>query len=255
MIQIRGKQTRVVGSPSVEPPIFVKPSSAFVAVLVPVLNRPHRAKPLVDSFIQAGARDARLYFIVNQDDKEELRAVRAAATSSRGLAFVINVAAGRRSWAMKINDGWKRTSEPWMLLGADDLNFHRGFVDRARSLMQSPKIGVIGTADLGHPGTMQGWHSTHPFVSRKYGLLGTADSKNHLVHEGYHHNFPDTELLATARKRGAYAHCKASVVEHLHPMWGKAVQDEIYILGRSRIRQDRTHFNQRLKKFGWESRG
>lgn len=226
-----------------------------VAVLVPVLNRPGHVRPLVQSLEKSEA-NARIYFLVGEDDQAELAAIREEVKRSPRWCAILVVQKERQSWAQKINDGIRSTSEQWILCGADDIRFHRGFLVATANLMRDPKIGVIGTCDLGHRGTMEGWHSTHPLVSRNYArTLGSEDNRRTLVHEGYRHNFADTEIVATARKRGAYAHCKKSIVEHLHPFWGKAADDKIYQLGRRSLAKDRSLFIQRTRKFGWETRG
>jgi len=43
-----------------------------------------------------------------------------------------------------------------------------------------------------------------------------------LYHTGYWHEGCDVEFAATARSRGTYAFAADSIVEHLHPLWGKA---------------------------------
>lgn len=225
-----------------------------VAILVPVLNRPHRPLPLVESLRSSDA-DAMLYFLVNDDDLQELAAVQKVASDYPSHVCMLTLPSAQRSWAKKINEGWRRTSEEWMLLGADDIAFHAGFVEQAQELMAEPKVGVIGTNDLGNRATREGWHSTHPFVSRRYAARGTVDSTCELAHEGYRHNFADTELIATAKQREAYAHCAAAIVEHLHPLWKKSPYDDTYRLGQSSFAEDQALFNKRRVLFGWESRG
>jgi hypothetical protein len=59
----------------------------------------------------------------------------------------------------------------------------------------------------------------------------------------------DDELVATAKHRGAYVHAHGSIVEHLHPMAGKAPMDELYERQRSRMRFGRRLF--RLREPLW----
>jgi len=216
----------------------------LVAVIVPVLRRPHRVAPLVESFRAATAPgDARIYFVAQASDVAEVEAIRAV-----GLEPLL-VGDDDQSWARKINRGYERTSEPWLLLGADDLRFHAGWIDNVRSQLGTCP-GVIGTND-GSPATANGTRSTHPLVRRLYArICGTMDCRDEIVHEGYHHNFPDTELVMTARCRGLYAHCPSCLVEHLHPLWGKAAHDEVYTLGMSRWNADQALFYHRVNQFG-----
>ena len=144
--------------------------SPFIAVLVPVLGRPHRVRSLVDSFeASTSSADARLYFVAQHSDHTELEAIRAADQKP------ILVGDDQQSWARKVNLGYAVTSEPWVLLGADDLAFRPGWVDVIRSLLRS-HAGIIGTCDLGNAATIQGTHSTHPLVRRAYAdHCGTVD--------------------------------------------------------------------------------
>lgn len=232
---------------------FSKPLT--LAVLVPVLGRPDRPAALVASLASTGA-DARIYFLANRGDVEEVQACQRAAVEQPRWCSLLLVSDSRPSWAQKINDGIRRTKEPWLLLCADDVKFYPRFLEAATRLMSDPKVGVIGTCDLGHRGTLEGWHSTHPMVSRKYVMeQGTVDQKGVIAHEGYRHNFVDTEIVATAKKRGAYQHCRDCLVEHLHPLWRKGKSDATYRLGKKFMQQDAQIFWDRVKKFGWETRG
>lgn len=227
----------------------------MLGILVPVLGRPERPRPLVES-LEKAAPDAHLYFLANHGDVEEVRACRAIADEKPGWCSLLLVVDKRPSWAQKINDGIRRTREPWLLLCADDVKFYPRFLEAAARLMSDPGVGVIGTCDLGHRGTLEGWHSTHPIVSRKYVIeQGTADQKGVIAHEGYRHNFVDTEIVATAKKRGAYQHCRDCLIEHLHPLWGKGKSDATYRLGKKFMRKDAEIFWDRVKKFGWETKG
>mgnify|MGYP001610854877 CR=1 FL=1 len=217
-------------------------SRPLIVVVVPVLRRPHRVAPLVESFRAATTeRDARLLFVAQASDGLEIDAIARA-----GLEPLV-VGDGDRSWAKKINRGYEASAESWILLGADDLRFHPGWVDSIRPLLSSHH-GVIGTNDLGNVETMRGRFSTHPLVRRLYAdVCGTLDERRRITHEGYDHNFPDTELVMTARARGLYMHCTTCYIEHLHPLWGKGVEDEIYQLGRRNFHRDQKLFEARTR--------
>jgi len=220
--------------------------SQTIAVLVPVLGRPHRVEPLARSFAETASVDvARLYFIAQQSDRDEISAIRDAGYEP------IVVPNANRSWARKINIGYRETHERWMLLGADDLQFHAGWIRAIGALLMSHP-GVIGTNDLGNSATIRGSHSTHPLVRRTYAkIMGTVDTRDRVLHDGYDHNYPDTELIATARKRDMYIHSRECVIEHLHPAWGKAISDATYERGQKNYQQDSQLFQHRQKAYGW----
>jgi hypothetical protein len=221
-------------------------TAPLIAVLVPVLGRPHRVQQLVDSFRSATSpSDAALYFVAQHSDVHEVAAIRAA-----GLEPIL-VGDEDRSWAKKINRGFERTRESWLLLAADDLRFHAGWVDNARKLLRVHE-GVIGTNDLGNPSTMHGVSSTHPLVRRRYAeVCGTVDERGRVLHEGYDHNFADTELVSTAKRRGLYVHCYRCHVEHLHPAWGKGEWDAVYTRGQEQYHRDGALFAARGRQHGW----
>lgn len=220
--------------------------STKIAVIVPVLARPARVKPLIESFHAAtDPEDAAIYFIAQRSDIAEL-----AELERNGVTSIL-VGDDERSWAKKINRGYAETKEPWLLLGADDLYFRPGWVDAVRQLLVH-HCGVIGTNDMGNPTVMAGKHSTHPLVYRPYAdLFGTMDQTGVVVHDGYDHNYPDTELVMTAKARRLYVHCGACMIEHLHPAWGKAKMDAVYELGNKHMQSDHRLFLQRGRRFGW----
>lgn len=209
-----------------------------VAVLVPVLRRPHRVRPLLASLGRATPRGRwTAYFICDPDDDEEMAAV-AAERPRRPMCVC------RGNYAQKINHAARLTQEPLIFLGADDLHFHPGWLQAAAALL-SDTIGVVGTNDLANRRVIDGEHSTHSLVARWYANLGTIDEPGKLLHEGYPHEFVDDEFVATAKHRGAYAHAHDSLVEHLHPMVGKAPMDDLYAAQHQRMRVGRRIYRRR----------
>jgi hypothetical protein len=201
-----------------------------VVVLVPAVNRPKNVEPLSRSLRESGAPSARLLFILDPLDLEQLRAVNDA---DEDVLFCNEL-----SWPKRINYGYRHTQEPWMLLCADDVRFHPGWW-QATEVPRRLGYKVIGTQDLGNPRVIKGQHSTHPLVSRLYAdYCGTIDGPGEVVHEGYRHWCVDDELVATAKSRGEWAFAQDAIIEHLHPYWGKSEWDEVYQLGESQAEQD-----------------
>jgi len=210
----------------------------MLAILVPVLARPHRVQPLLES-IAATTTNYTVLFLTTPDDYEEREAIVAAS------ARFLDVPMERRGdYARKINAGVAATTHPYVFLAADDLQFHPNWFDRAADKMRG-RIGVVGTNDLGNPSVLAGDHATHCLVAREYVAQGTIDENGKLLHEGYAHNFVDNELVETAKTRSAWAFASDSIVEHMHPSWGKAKRDATYNLGRGRFESDRRLFHRR----------
>lgn len=212
-------------------------------VIVPVLGRPHRVGPLLASIAAATPEPHRVLFVCSPGDGEEIASIAAAGAAH----LVIERAPGPGDYAAKINLAYGSSTEPFLFLGADDLAFKPGWLGAAfRPMLKDSRVGVVGTQDLGNPLVIRGRHATHLLVRRSYvDQFGTIDEPGKVLHEGYGHNFCDTELVATAKKRGAWAFARRSIVEHLHPDWGRGPDDDTYRLGRSRFTDDERHFQSR----------
>lgn len=213
--------------------------TAPVAILVPMLGRPHRVEPLLET-ITATTPDARVLFLVSPTDAEVHRAI------DRASADRLTVEGPHPGdYARKINAGYRATDEPLLFLGADDLAFHPEWLEQATSRL-APGIGVVGTNDLGSPRVITGQHATHSLVTRAYAdRFGTIDQPGAILHEGYPHEFVDDELVETAKHRNAWAFARFSYVEHLHPAWGKAPLDKLYLNQRRRMDKGRRIYQER----------
>lgn len=211
-----------------------------LVIVVPVLRRPWRVEPLMAS-IEAGTPEPhRTLFVVNDDDQAEVDALEAAG------ADMLVVPAARRSWAKKINDGYRASVEPWLFLAADDIDFKRHWFSRALE-WEIDTTAVIGTNDRWNPRVQREEHSTHTLVRRSYiDERGTIDQPGLVVHEGYGHDYADDELVETAKARGVYVHAPDSIVAHLRPK-NRADEDEVYRLGRQHSAQGKRLFTVRRK--------
>jgi hypothetical protein len=164
------------------------------------------------------------------------------------------------NYPAKINHAFRKTTEPFLFLAADDVIFHDGWLTAALEKM-TRKIAVVGTNDGGvNKRVKRGQHATHMLVRREYvDEFGATfdDLPGVLVHEGYHHTFVDDELVQVAQIRHAYAHAHESLVEHVHPFRGKEVpMDGTYLIGHARMHEDRLLFKNRklLRRDSWTSR-
>lgn len=214
---------------------------ADVVIAVPVLMRPHRVAPLIESVAAATSPGSwRLVFVGSPGDEAEHEAVRVAG----GELLVIDRPNGPGDYAAKIQAAFEATTEPWLLMGGDDVRFHPGWWEAAQRQMR-PGVGVVGTMDLANRRVLEGNHSTHPLISREYvdRFGGTMDyGPGVVLCPEYGHQFVDDELIGTAMKRDAWVFAADSVVEHRHPDWGTAPNDHVYALGRSHYRNDRALF-------------
>lgn len=207
----------------------------LVDIVVPLLRRPHRISPLLQSIGAATPEPHRVTLVVSADDPETLAVAEAHEDSVVRVLGCDWPGGSPGDYARKTNSAvaWNRDTE-WVFTGADDLDFHPGWLTNALE-GQPDRIGVIGTNDLFNPRVVTGTHSTHSLVRRSYAEHpgGAWGEPGTVLHEGYPHEFCDDELVGVARARGRFAWRGSSVVEHLHPYAGKAPRDEVYDLGHS----------------------
>jgi len=210
-----------------------------LVVLVPVLDRPHRVRPLLEAFKATTPTPHRVLFIADRDDHDEITAIQAA--SGEHLTY-------DGGYGAKINYAVRHTSEPYVFTGADDLAPQPGWFEAAVAHMRDG-VGCVGTQDLCNPRTIRGEHATHFLLSREYAELPCVDGKPGPFSTAYYHNFVDVELIATAQKRDAYAFANDSVVVHEHPINGTAPDDATYRKGQIMFRQDRRMWLRRRRRW------
>lgn len=233
-----------------------------IDILVPVLDRPERARLVAESAWRAAEVPYTLTFVLSPGDEAERDAVLATVDAVPGVQVLLApFDCGPGDYARKINYAVQHTASDWVFTGADDLHFHPGWDTQAIEVGESRVCSVVGTNDLGNPTVMRGNHSTHSLVRRSYidGLGATFDMQpGVLLFEGYDHQYVDTELIAAAKAHGLYQHALTANVEHLHPFWHKGDHDATYVkalaqgrvdgqLYRRRERQHRTMIRQALR--------
>lgn len=209
-----------------------KPPMDKVAVLCPVLNRPQNVAPLVKSFTENTDSSATLYFIVDEGDTAEIDAIAAASLelqrTTEGLAYtdkhvrIIYADPGKSTYAQKVNVGVRNTTEDFVFVCGDDVEFTPGWLDAPRAL--SDRYDVIGTNDseegrVRNKLVANGSHADHFFVRRAYieDEGGSLDGPDTLCPECYRHWYVDREIIELAKARGVFAPCLESRVIHLHP--------------------------------------
>lgn len=216
------------------------PATEEVAVVVPVLNRWRNAAPFMTS-LRASTGLAHVYAVADSSDDAVIR-----AWEDAGATVLID---DLGTFARKVNLGYAKTTEPWLFLCGDDVRFHPGWLDHTQHVAATFNANVVGTNDLGNPRVMSGEHATHLLIRRTYiDETGASwDGPGILAHEGYRHWYVDDELVTAAKQRGVWQMALGSVVEHLHPIWGKGEDDEVYQLGQSYAEQDKALYLERLE--------
>jgi hypothetical protein len=220
------------------------PATAETAVLVPVLGRPEHAEPFMAS-LRASTGLAHAYALIGPEGTVEAHQASVHAWKQAGAEVITSE---KLTFAEKVNEGHRRTAEPWLFLVGSDVRFHPGWLDHAQAVA-GDRYHVVGTNDLGNPRVTSGEHATHLLVRRSYVDEEGAswDDAGVVAHEGYRHWFVDDEIVTAAKQRGVWAMALGSVVEHLHPAWGKGPMDPVYELGASHANADRRTFEERCK--------
>lgn len=216
------------------------PAGEETAVIVPVLRRPQNAAPFMRS-LRASTGLAKVYAVADEDDPETVEAWRQA-----GAEVIVDSV---RTFARKVNLAFRRTTEPWLFITGDDVEFRPGWLDHAQHVGDKFRAQVVGTNDLGNPRVMAGEHATHLLIRRSYvdEVGASFDGPGRVCHEGYRHWGPDTEIVEAAKKRGVWAMALGSLVPHNHPLWTGSTEDDTYRLGMESAQQDMALLQARLQ--------
>jgi hypothetical protein len=213
-----------------------------IAVIVPVLRRPHRAAPFMES-LRASTASVSVYAVATDDDAE---------TWSAWIVAQANVLSSpRTTFPEKVNYAFIATAEPWLFLTGDDVAFHPGWAEELLRVAAETDAQVVGSNDLANPRSEDGSHSPHVLISREYIAERGAswDGPGIVAHEGYRHMFVDDEIVTVAKQRGVFAFARDAVVEHLHPVVDKAEVDATYRLGWSYAEVDKSRFAERMREY------
>jgi hypothetical protein len=222
------------------------PAAERVDVIVPVLHRPQNVSRFMES-LTASTGLATAWFVCDPGDDEEIAEV--GKCGGRVLEHP-------GSFAQKVNYAYKITASipaaPWVFLVGDDVGFRPGWLDHAQFVGKAFMGDVVGTNDLGNPRVMRGDHATHLLIQRRYidehgaswdGGPGTV------CFEGYGHWYVDDEIVHAARQRNEFQMALGSYVEHLHPLFDKGANDDVYAKGLESVEKDKAIFEARAAKF------
>lgn len=219
----------------------------MIDVLLPVLGRPHRVEPLLENLLSSTDVSLNILFLTSKGDTGEIKAVRAAG--AKQASFDGPPAQGQ--YAKKINLGYRKTKNPFLFLGADDIFFQRGWAEEALRVA-GERFSVISTNDRSNAMVMSGLLATHSLVRRSYmdDPGGSLEGPGSIYFEGYNHNFVDVELSVLARHRGVFAYARSAIVRHMHPLFNRSVpRDDTYVAGLRDFEQDRSTFCKRCAGF------
>ena len=215
------------------------PATDPVTVIVPVLHRPQNVRPFMES-LRASTGLATAWFVCEPDD-----VIQWGEVEKHGAHRVVHPG----TFAQKVNAVASEVSTPWMFLAGDDVVFRPGWLDHAQFIAKTHGAQVVGTNDLGNARVMAGEHGTHLLISTAYvrDVGASWDGPGKVCHEGYTHWFVDDEIVTAAKQRDVWMSAPGSIVEHNHPAWGKAPDDDVYRKGQANAQRDQATFRKRVK--------
>lgn len=212
-----------------------------IAVIVPVMRRPQSVRALLSSF-QASNPTGDMYFVVDEDDGPQREAVKKVNGNE-----IVNFDR-LKTFARKCNLGYRLTDEPWLLFIGDDVVFHKNWQQNA--FAECGDKAFISTNDLLTTRVKNGQHAVHPIISRDFiDTVGTSwDGPCRVCHEGYKHSYVDDEWTIVAKNNNQFGFSPTSVIEHVHPLSGEAV-DPVHNLANENRERDHKLWIKRLEDY------
>lgn len=217
----------------------------MIAIIIPVLGRGERIEALLENIHSTTDVEHRVVFMCSRDDPAT-----EVCLATDADTIVVPWVSDRADYAKKINRAYELTEEEWIFQAATDLLFHEKWASRALYTGSSQRVGVIGTNDLGNAMVKRGLHATHILIRRAYieDQGGTFDNTGVVLCTEYDHQYCDTEFVQTAILRRQFAANLRSIVEHMHPHWGKAEVDETYAKAERQYRDDAAIHSRRMRE-------
>lgn len=200
----------------------------ILSVILPTLGRPKRLDIAVSS-LWSSTLDYEVECVVVTEEKASM-----AVATDLGCR-VIKAAAGLTA-VEKWNIGAAEAKGEWIALGADDLLYHKGWLEAA---LDANIGGFVGFNDV--------WlktreFATHFMMTREFAIQHNGGC---LAIPAYHSWFLDMETAERARRAGGYVWAAKSRVEHRHVDHGMALLDKTYQIGRKWHDIDQATFEKR----------
>ena len=218
-----------------------------VTVVVPVMRRPQNAEPFMASLLATTNR-AHVVAVADEDDNETWRAWLQVMPKGTGRVFRSAWPAPGGTFAQKVNLAYRVAPlTQWLFICGDDVRFHEGWLDAGLDVAEQFNAKVIGVASQG---ASDAW-SPHLFINRRYvhDQGASWDGPGIVCHEGYRHNYVDVEVCTVAIQRHTFKMSWDSIVEHLHPVFGKAEDDPVYRLGQASVDADAAVWRERQEQY------
>jgi hypothetical protein len=215
-----------------------------VDVIIPTYGRAGRLRQVVHNIVDTTPPPLTVTLVIESEDLESLRV---ATSIGPPVRTVVNQRTA--NYAGAINTAVETSEADFWFAGADDLNFHHGWLKHCLAVADD-RFWVIGTNDLLNPFVRDGLHATHYLVDRRYTdqIGGVIDGPPGVaLFEGYDHQYVDTEFVGAAKARVRFRPCLEAIVEHMHVSVGKNEPDATDERAHRRENEDRAFYMERRR--------
>lgn len=208
-----------------------------LAVLCPTVHRADKLAGLAENLKANTSVAYRLYFVIESWDEDSFEA-------TGHIPDCVVVRGDFGSCAAAYNAGFVSSTEPYVFLANDDLEFPEGWEIPALAMIQggTPIVGV----NEGH-----GRMTCFSMVERQFieDFSGVYDKPGTLVHP-YKSQYVDTELAEYAKHRGVWGEAEQGGVIHRHWEWGEADRNHPnYQKAQATCDEDRRVFEARRREW------
>ena len=207
-------------------------SDETVTVLLPSRGRPTQLRACITGLLASvGHQGVQVVVILDASDPASLEAVQDLPV------LVVNTGRDFTTAVEKYNLGYPFARGEWIVGGADDLIWRAGWLEAA---LATDNDGFIGFDD-GY--VRKTGFATHGMVRRE---VVTRCLAGYFALPWYKSWYGDFESRARLARGGVrYVIAMDALVEHRHPIWGTASDDETYRLGAQFRGEDYAEFNRR----------
>lgn len=213
----------------------------MIDILIPNYYRPHHIPRLIENIRKTTRNPYRLTFIIEREDVEAIGMSYMHRPAPSCANFIIG---NFQSFGNAINTGYFLTSNEFVFLGVDDIEFSPDWDIEPMRLLSDPAVSVVGHRTIGDGCPEEGLFSCHFTVRRSYVREHSlvALSPNLVMYPYYHHEL-DRELYWNAMNRGIFKSCPDSVIRH------EQAYDEVQKKTVSKDDIDRDTYNNRRHLF------
>ena len=196
---------------------------------------------LVHNIHEATTEAHRIYLVMEQTDRESIRAAEGLDT--------VDVVGDFGSCSRAVNAGYWASDEPFAAVTNDDCVFHQGWDTKALAKF-SDTVHVVGLND-GMGDCKCFFVVRREFIEEHSGVF---DKPNQIFHT-YKSQGPDTEFTFYAMLRGVWDAAPDAIVEHRNWRNGAANPDHPnYLKARDTILEDLEEYNRRAPLWDPEGR-